>query len=127
MATALHGGRAAALAGIADRGLLANQVIRTYKRVFGRGPTKASVERAGDDCVVVHLRDFLTVPERVLVDRGHARLVADARRVLHDSIAIALASAAERATGRDVTAVALRLDPLSGTAAEVFTLGTPRQ
>ena len=54
---------------------IANAIVRTYKELIGRGPTKARVLFAGADVLVVVLEDTMTVQDRNVAALGeHERL-----------------------------------------------------
>jgi len=49
---------------------LSNTMVRIYKELFGRGPTKARSHWAGPDAVTCFLEDTLTPAERNLLKMG---------------------------------------------------------
>ena len=54
---------------------ISNEMVRLYKALFGRGPTKAWTEWAGPDVVAVLLEETLAPAERGLARLGdHQRL-----------------------------------------------------
>ena len=54
-------------------------MVRLYKELFGRGPTKARSYFAGPDVLVCILRETFTPAERSLVAMGEKQRVRDAR------------------------------------------------
>ena len=65
------------------RGLMmvevSNAMVRLYKDLFGRGPTKARTSFAGPDLIVSTLECSLTRIERLMVDAGEYERLRDLR------------------------------------------------
>ncbi|MEA2378430.1 MAG: hypothetical protein QOD13_2337, partial [Thermoleophilaceae bacterium] len=56
-------------------GELCNEMVRIYKEIFGRGPTRTRADWAGRDALLCTLEDSLTPAERKMVEVGeHERL-----------------------------------------------------
>src|SRR5215204_7604438 len=49
---------------------LSNEMVRIYKEIFGRGPTRVRADWAGPDAVLCTLEDSLTPAERKMVELG---------------------------------------------------------
>jgi uncharacterized protein YbcI len=103
---------------------VARAVVRIYRTVCGRGPTKARAMYRGEVLVVV-LEDVLTPAERSLVASGRAEAALELRRKLQTVMRSMLASAVSELTGARVVAMvgATQCDP--DVASEVFLLDRP--
>jgi uncharacterized protein YbcI len=101
---------------------LSNAMVRLYKDVFGRGPTKARASFAGPDTLVVVLEDSMTVAERNLAAMGeHARL-RDSRLFFQYAVEHEFRAVVERILGRRTVAFVSGMDTREDVAVEVFTL-----
>jgi uncharacterized protein YbcI len=101
---------------------LSNAMVRLYKDVFGRGPTKARASFAGPDTLVIVLEDSMTVAERNLAALGeHARL-RDARLFFQYAVEQEFRATVERILGRRTVAFVSGMDTRQDVAVEVFTL-----
>src|SRR4051812_45131468 len=61
------------------RAELSREMVRLYKEVFGRGPTKARTDFAGPDLVVCTLEKSLTPAEVSLATLGEHQRLRDTR------------------------------------------------
>ena len=62
---------------------LCNEMVRIYKEIFGRGPTRTRADWAGRDALLCTLEDTLTPVERKMVEVGSgysSLLTADVNR-----------------------------------------------
>jgi uncharacterized protein YbcI len=101
---------------------LSNAMVRMYKEVFGRGPTKARASFAGPDTLVIVLEDSMTVAERNLAAMGeHARL-RDSRLFFQYAVEHEFRAVVERVLGRRTVAFISGMDTREDVAVEVFTL-----
>jgi uncharacterized protein YbcI len=101
---------------------LSNAMVRLYKDVFGRGPTKARASFAGPDTLVIVLEDSMTVVERNLAAMGeHARL-RDARLFFQYAVEDQFRRTVERILGRKTVAFVSGMDTRNDVAVEIFTL-----
>jgi uncharacterized protein YbcI len=101
---------------------LSNAMVRLYKDVFGRGPTKAKASFAGPDTLVIVLENSMTVVERNLAAMGeHARL-RDARLFFQYAVEEQFRDTVERILGRKTVAFISGMDTRHDVAIEVFTL-----
>src|ERR1700759_4759464 len=110
---------------VADRSPMleiSNAMVHLYKEAFGRGPTKARAQFAGQDTLVVVLESSLTVPERNLVAMGEQQRLREARLFIQHSLEDQFRSTVEEALGRRTGAFASGIDPDRDVAVEVFTL-----
>jgi uncharacterized protein YbcI len=58
---------------------LTNAVVRLYKELFGRGPTKARTNYAGPDTLVATIENSLTPAERNMIELGDHQRVREIR------------------------------------------------
>ncbi|MFL5781305.1 MAG: DUF2294 domain-containing protein [Thermoleophilaceae bacterium] len=101
---------------------ISNAMVKLYKEMFGRGPTRARTNFAGPDVVVCTLRDTLTPAERNLVKLGEHQRLRDIRMFFQYSSEAQLRGAVEELTGRKVVAFVSGLDTGEDVATEVFYL-----
>jgi uncharacterized protein YbcI len=102
--------------------LLSNEMVRLYKELFGRGPTKARTNFAGPDCLVCTLEQSMTPAERSMVQLGELQRLRDVRLVFQHAREGDFRAAAERITGRRVRAFVSGMDVREDIATEVFYL-----
>jgi uncharacterized protein YbcI len=101
---------------------VSNEMVRLYKTVFGRGPTRARTAYAGPDTLISTLEDSLTPAERNMVALGeHARL-RDTRMFFQHASEREFCDAVERITGRRVRAFVSGIDTKRDVSSEVFYL-----
>ena len=110
---------------------LSNAMVRLYKEVFGRGPTKARAHFAGPDTLVVVLENSMTVAERNLALLGEHQRLRDARLFFQYAVEQEFRQTVERILGRRTVAFVSGIDTREDVAVEIFTLepessGTPR-
>jgi uncharacterized protein YbcI len=101
---------------------LSNAMVRLYKEVFGRGPTKARANFAGPDTLVVVLEDSMTVAERNLASLGEHQRLRDARLFFQYAVEQEFRSTVERILGRRTVAFVSGIDTREDVAVEIFTL-----
>lgn len=104
---------------------VSNAIVRTYRDVLGRGPTRVRshfVNQAGLLCI---LQDTLTPSERRLIELGRHEQVQAMRAALAQSMAPELRAAVEAATARRVTGLVSGFDPWDDTASETFLFAEP--
>jgi uncharacterized protein YbcI len=103
---------------------IARAVVRIYRDICGRGPTKAQAIYRGN-VVVVLLENVLTKAEQSLVTRGRSDEVLALRRELHDAMRDQLALVVGDLTECRILAVMgdAQFDP--DVAVEVFVLDQP--
>jgi len=82
---------------------VANAVVRSRKRAFGRGPVTASAFFR-HNFLVVGMEDPLTEGERAVCANGGEREVRHMRMLLEDTLRPDLVEAVRRLTGCDVEA-----------------------
>jgi uncharacterized protein YbcI len=110
---------------VADRSPMleiSNAMVRLYKEAFGRGPTKARAQFAGQDTLVVILENSLTVAERNLVALGEHQRLREARLFFQYALEEQMRGIVEEALGRRTVAFVSGIDTERDVAMEVFTL-----
>jgi uncharacterized protein YbcI len=78
---------------------LSNAMVRLYKELFGRGPTKARGSFAGPDTLVVVLENSMTVAERNLAALGEHGRLRDARLFFQYAVEHEFRTTVERILG----------------------------
>ncbi|MGH2886803.1 MAG: Na-translocating system protein MpsC family protein [Solirubrobacteraceae bacterium] len=101
---------------------ISNAMVRLYKDAFGRGPTKARAQFAGQDTLVVMLESSLTVAERNLVAMGEHQRLREARLFFQYALEDQFRAIVEQALGRRTVAFVSGIDTARDVAMEVFTL-----
>jgi uncharacterized protein YbcI len=101
---------------------LSNAMVRLYKELFGRGPTRARTNYAGPDLIVSTLESSLTRIELHMAAAGEHERLRDLRmhfQYLHQADFV---NTAERITGRKVRAFVSGMDTKNDVATELFYL-----
>lgn len=101
---------------------ISREMVRLYKELFGRGPTKARTEFAGPDIVICSLEETFTPAERSLADMGEHQRLRDTRQYFQAATAEKFREIVERVTGRKVRAFISGLDAGADVCAEIFYL-----
>lgn len=97
-------------------------MVRLYKEQFGRGPTKAVAQFAGNDLLICTLEDTLTPAERNMVAMGEEQRLRDVRLFFQHATEDRFVEAVERITGRKVRGFISGIDTGKDISAEVFYL-----
>jgi uncharacterized protein YbcI len=105
---------------------ISNALVTLHKEQFGRGPTRARTNFAGDDTLVCVLEDALLPAERVMVQMGEQQRVRESRVALRAATSGTFVDAIEKIIDRKVTAFASATDADQGVVWEVFNL-SPRE
>jgi uncharacterized protein YbcI len=105
---------------------IANSMVRAYKELLGRGPTKTRVLFAGADTLVVVLEDTMTAQECNLAALGEEARTREHRLLLTTSAEDQLRSIIEGALGRRTIAHVSGFDINRDVAMEIFTLEPER-
>src|ERR1700712_3398232 len=102
---------------------VSNEMVRIYKELFGRGPTKTRTHWVGPAVIMTILENTLTPVERNLVKlEEHARL-RDLRTFFQYAALDQFCEPVERLTGRKVRAFHSSVDTkVDGMAIETFIL-----
>jgi uncharacterized protein YbcI len=106
------------------RAEISREMVRLYKELFGRGPTKARTEFAGPDIIICSLENTFTPAERSLADMGEHQRLRDTRMYFQAATHERFREIVERMTGRKVRAFISGLDSAQDVCAEVFYLET---
>jgi uncharacterized protein YbcI len=104
------------------RAEISREMVRLYKELFGRGPTKARTEFAGPDIVICSLENTFTPAERSLAEMGEQQRLRDTRMYFQAATEDKFREIVERLTGRRVRAFISGLDAKKDICAEVFYL-----
>jgi len=117
--------RSSASEDTAQRALTADiteDIVRLYKELFGRGPTRARTELAGPDTIICSLWDTLTPAERGLLEVGHDDRARETRILFQYSRTDVFVGIVEQRTGRKVLGFVSGIDVRADIASEVFYL-----
>jgi len=101
---------------------VSDELVRLYKDLFGRGPTKAGTHWAGDNILICTLENSLTPAERSMVEMGEYQRLRDVRMFFQHARENDFRETIERITGRQVRAFVSGIDPVTDVSAEVFFL-----
>jgi uncharacterized protein YbcI len=102
---------------------ISNEMVRLYKSLFGRGPTKAQTRWLGPNAISVLLEETLTPAERNLALLGEHERLRDLRMFFQYASVRDFCEPVEQLTGRKVRAFVSGIDTeADGLANEVFVL-----
>jgi uncharacterized protein YbcI len=101
---------------------VSNAMVKLYKDLFGRGPTKARTNFAGPDVLVCTLQDSLTAAERSLADMGEHGRLRDMRMFFQYASENEFREIVEQTTGRQVWAFVSGIDTVRDVSSEIFYL-----
>lgn len=101
---------------------ITNAMVRLYKELFGRGPTKARTNYAGPDTIVATIQNSLTAAERKMLELDEHRRVREIRMFFQHASEAEFTGTVEEITGRKVWAFVSGFDTDRDVAAEVFYL-----
>lgn len=101
---------------------ISNAIVRLYKELFGRGPTKTRTHYAGPDAILTTLENSLTPAERNLVELGEHQRLRDVRMFFQYATEDEFTGTVEEITGRKVRAFVSGLDTKKDVATELFYL-----
>lgn len=101
---------------------LSNEMVKLYKNLFGRGPSKARTHFAGPDLLIVSLENTLTPAEQSMADMGEHQRLRDVRLFFQHAREQDFRESVERITGRKVRGFISGMDTHQDIAAEVFYL-----
>ena len=90
---------------------LCNEMVRIYKEIFGRGPTRTRADWAGRDALLCTLEDSLTPAERKMVEVGEHQRLRETRMFFQHACENDFRESVERITGRKVRAFVSGIDP----------------
>jgi uncharacterized protein YbcI len=101
---------------------ITNAMVRLYKDLFGRGPTRARTNYAGPDTLVATIENSLTPAERNMLDLGEHQRVREIRMFFQHASNAEFTGTVEEITGRKVRAFVSGVDTDKDVATEVFYL-----
>ena len=99
---------------------VSNEMVRIYKEIFGRGPTRVRADWAGPDVLVCTLEDSLTPAERKLVTLGEDQRLREVRMFFQHATEENFRGSVEAITGRKVRAFVSGIDTKQDVSAELF-------
>jgi len=108
--------------GYSARAEISREMVRLYKELFGRGPTRAKTEFVGPDLVISTLEHSLTKAEQALAEMGEHQRLRDTRMYFQHATEEEFRGVIERVLDRKVRAFISGLDTGQDVAAEVFYL-----
>ena len=98
---------------------IANDTVALYKRLYGRGPTRARAVSAGDDIVLVTMLETHSRGERTLAASGQGALTRASRDAIGDAHLAEFRALVEDVLGREVSHVVIGHDPTDDVTAVV--------
>ncbi len=101
---------------------ISRAMVRLYKDQFGRGPTKARTDYAGEDTLICTLENTLTRAEQRLVELGEDQRIRDIRMFFQHATEGEFREVIESHTGRKVRAFISGTDTGRDVSCEVFYL-----
>jgi uncharacterized protein YbcI len=97
-----------------------NSMVRLYKELFGRGPTKARTNYAGPDTLISTIQNSLTAAERNMLDLGEHQRVREIRMFFQHASEAEFTGTVEEITGRKVWAFVSGVDTGRDVSSEIF-------
>ena len=97
-------------------------MVRLYKELFGRGPTKAKTNYADENTLVSSLENTLTPAEINMRDLGEHQRLEETRLFFQKASRDDFVKTVEQITGREVRAFVSGMDTEEDVATEVFYL-----
>lgn len=101
---------------------LTNAMVRLYKELFGRGPTKARSDYAGPDAILCTLENSLTAAEQNMAALDEHQRLREIRMFFQHASDKDFISILEEITGREVRAFVSGIDTHKDVSSEVFYL-----
>jgi uncharacterized protein YbcI len=99
---------------------VSNAMVRIYKELLGRGPTKARTTYAGPDTLIATIENSLTPAERTMVALEEHQRVREIRMFFQHAAEQDFVDAVEQITGRKVRAFVSGIDTTTDVSSEVF-------
>jgi uncharacterized protein YbcI len=97
-----------------------NAMVRLYKELFGRGPTKARSNYAGPNTLVATIENSLTAAERNMIELDEHHRVREIRMFFQHASERDFVETVEQITGRKVRAFVSGVDTKQDVSSEVF-------
>src|SRR5215204_3873102 len=101
---------------------VSNAMVRLYKELFGRGPTKSRSSYAGPDLLVATLENSLTRIERTMAKSGEHERLRDLRMHFQYMAEDDFVRTVEQIIGRRVRAFVSGMDTRQDVSTELFYL-----
>jgi uncharacterized protein YbcI len=101
---------------------LTNAMVRLYKELFGRGPTKARTDYAGPDTLVATIQNSLTPAERNMIGMDEHQRMREIRMFFQHASEAEFRGTVEQITGRKVRAFVSGMDTHEDVSTEIFYL-----
>src|SRR5688500_9318029 len=99
---------------------VSNAMVTLHKEQFGRGPTRAHTNWAGEDSLICVMQDALLPAERALVEMGEGHRVQETRMYFQSASADTFIASVEAITGRRVWSFASATDARMGVVTEIY-------
>jgi uncharacterized protein YbcI len=97
-----------------------NAMVRLYKELFGRGPTKARSNYAGPNALLATIENSLTLAEQNLLEHDEHQRVREIRMFFQHASERDFTQTVEQITGRKVRAFVSGVDTGQDVSSEVF-------
>jgi uncharacterized protein YbcI len=101
---------------------ISTEMVRLYKRVFGRGPRRALTHFAGPNTIICTLENSFTPAERAMAEMGEHQRLRETRLMFQHAREDDFRETIERITGRRVRAFISGTDTIEDVSCEVFYL-----
>jgi uncharacterized protein YbcI len=100
---------------------ISNVMVRLYKDMFGRGPTKVRSHWSGPDALTVILENTLTHAERNMIKMGEPQRLRDTRMFFQYASVREFCEPVEQITGRTIRSFISGIDSeVDGLSVETF-------
>jgi uncharacterized protein YbcI len=97
-----------------------NAMVRLYKELFGRGPTKARSNYAGPNALLATIENSLTPAERNMLEFDEHQRVREIRMFFQQASERDFVETVEQITGRKVRSFVSGVDTHHDVSSEVF-------
>jgi uncharacterized protein YbcI len=101
---------------------ISKEMVRIYKELFGRGPSRARTNFAGPDVVMCTLEKSFTPAERSMAEMGEHQRLRETRLFFQHARENDFRLTVEQITGRRVRAFLSGTDTVEDVSCEVFYL-----
>lgn len=99
---------------------VSNAMVTLHKEQFGRGPTRARSNWAGEDSLICVMQDALLPAERAMVQMGEAYRVQESRMYFQSATADTFIATVEAIVDRRVWSFASATDAHNGVVTELY-------
>jgi uncharacterized protein YbcI len=101
---------------------ISNGMVRLYKELFGRGPSRVRTHFAGPDVVICTLEKSFTPAERSMAEMGEHQRLRETRLFFQHARENDFRATVQRITGRRVRGFLSGTDTVEDISCEVFYL-----